>query len=229
MNSDLIYSNLVALVMRKIPQFEVRFKDENRFQRALGFVVGWFNPEYMTEFTTTLFPCVYFPNRPFVVDNSETAWKILAHEYVHLCDTQDSPVLFRLRYLMPQIISILSLLAVLAFWIPWMLLFLVTLIFLIPWPSQGRSSIESRGYAMSLAVDYWTEGTPISKESKDWVTQQFLGWAYYRMGTSKIFETVESITSAIESGAILSGPKSEPYMDVYLMLTALGAVRILRA
>lgn len=219
-----IYTALVGLISRKVPNFEVRFKDESVVQKILGFLLTPFNPAYMTEFTTTFYPRVFFPSRKFVTDNADSAWRVLAHEYVHLCDNRDSPLGFRIRYLLPQLLGVFAVFAFLAFWTPWAWLFLVFTIFLAPWPSSGRSEIELRGYTMSMAVDFWTYGEAPSAAQQEWVVGEFTGWAYYRMGIGDIRRIVAAVDSVV-TGSILSGKASGPYSDVYRMLTALDAVR----
>lgn len=224
-----IYTALVGLITRKIPNFEVRYKNENTIQRILGVLLTLFNSAYMTEFTTTFYPKVYFPSWRFVTDNADSAWRVLAHEYVHLCDNRDSPLGFRARYLLPQLLGVFATLTFLAMWTPWAWLFVVFFAFFAPWPSSGRTAIELRGYTMSMAVDFWTYGAVPSGDQLEWVISEFTGWGYYRMGGAGIRDLVAKAADSIVSGEILTGPGSEPYADVYRMLTALNAVRIARA
>jgi hypothetical protein len=212
---------LVETIRKRIPTFEIRFKDENRFQQVLGFVLRPFNPTYMTKYTTTLYPIVYFPNRLFVERDPEGAWKILAHEYVHLLDTQANPIGFRIRYLLPQLLGTLAILSVFAIWSSWFLLTLVFLAAFFPWSSKGRTELELRGYAMTMAVDYWTgRSRSIPASSKDWIEEQFTGWSYYRMADSGVRTEIDRIAKSIENDEILSGSDSAPYLEVHQLLRA---------
>lgn len=223
-----IYEALVALIATKVPGFQVLFKNESRWQRFLGALVWVFNRKYMTNYTTTLYPRVYFPNREFVENDTTHAWKVLAHEYVHLLDTKASPLGFRVRYLMPQFLALLALGAFGAFWTPWAWFSLIALVALAPWPSAGRTALELRGYAMSMAVDFWPRRIPASTQTKTWVAKHFTGWDYYRMcgNNEKILGKIDEVCKQLESDELLKGPGSEPYLDVYLLFQKLGLIKV---
>lgn len=223
-----IYDALVAFIATKVPGFQVRFKNECRSQRLIGKLAWIFNKKYMTNYTTTLYPRVYFPNREFVEKDPTHAWKVLAHEYVHLLDNKQSPLGFRVRYGMPQLLGLLALGAFGAFWSLWMLFFLVALVAAAPWPSSGRTAIEMRGYTMSMAVDFWPRRVSVNTATKMWVAQHFTGWDYYRMCPSqtKILQKIDEACKRMESDDLLKGPGSEPYLDVYLLLQKLGLITV---
>ena len=222
------YDALVALIAAKVPGFEVRFKNESWSQRLIAKLVWIFNRSYLTNYTTTLYPRVYFPNREFVEKDPTHAWKVLAHEYVHLFDNKARPLVFRVRYAMPQLLALLALGAFGAFWSLWMLFFLVALVAAAPWPSSGRTAIEMRGYTMSIAVDFWPRRVPVSTQTKMWVAQHFTGWDYYRMCPSqtKVLQKIDEACKRMESDDLLKGSGSEPYLDVYLLLQKLGYVQV---
>ena len=75
---------LVAQIQIRIPKFEIRYKDESLFMKFLAVLVWIFNRRFMTDYTTTVAPKVYFPSRAWADANPRRVWKILAHEYVHL-------------------------------------------------------------------------------------------------------------------------------------------------
>jgi len=204
-----------VVCLREVPDFAVRYKDKSWSQRLLGLLSYPFNRKYMTDYITTLYPYVYFPGRPAQSED----WKVLAHEYVHLYDMKRHPLLFRLGYAFPQMLGIFSLGALFAFLTPWALLCLTFLLALAPWPSPGRTDAEMRGYAMSMAVNYWRYGY-VSPVTLDWVTQQFIGWPYYRMawGETLIRMRLDRIVSTLVSGTILTGDDGKPFRDVYAML-----------
>jgi hypothetical protein len=92
-----------------------------------------------------------------------------------------------------------------------------------PWPSRGRTAIELRGYAMTIAVEMWATGG-IRQERLAEIERQFTGWAYYRMWpeTGDVRERLLAIARQVDTGEILKGPGSEPYQDVHRVLDAAG-------
>src|ERR1041384_6490864 len=102
------------------PDFQVRFKDESRLQRFLGFILYPLNPNFLSTYTTTLGSHVYFPSREYYVKDPERSLTILAHEFVHIYDSERD-TLFRLKYLLPQAFILLPLMlyAVLAWGHAW--------------------------------------------------------------------------------------------------------------
>jgi hypothetical protein len=220
-----IYEAMVALIKTRIPGFEVRFKSESWSQRLVALLVFVFNPKYLTGFTTTLSPYVYFPRREFVTANPTSAYKVLAHEYVHLWDTKQRPLGFRVSYMMPQLLALLALGAVGAFWSRWFLLSLVFLLALAPWPSRGRTRAEMRGYAMSMAMNFWRHGS-IDQGTKDYIAVHFTGWSYYRMcpNTRKVQVELDAWAAQISSGEILKGVDKQPFADIYALLQEKGVV-----
>jgi len=102
------YYPLVTALRQEIPGFEIRYKNESKLMKFLGFIL-FFNKHFMTKFTTTLFKKVYFPNRSYVTKNNHRdAYFILRHEAVHLRDAKRFPILFQLTYLLvlPMIFSL---------------------------------------------------------------------------------------------------------------------------
>lgn len=156
----------------------VRYKDESRYMRLLGKVLFW-NPRFMTNFTTTIADTVYFPSRQWVEEDPLRAWSILAHELVHIEDYQNTKPrwLFGVLYGMPQGLASLAILApVLQIW--WLLLFLL---FLAPLPAPWRKNAEMRGYAMTMAAHYWLHGSGILQSQKIGIAENFTGPDYYWM------------------------------------------------
>lgn len=221
------YEALVLMIKAKIPGFEVRFKNESRLQRFIGAIL-FFNRAYMTNYITTLYPHVYFPTRADLEANYGSAWRVLAHEYVHLCDNKVSKLGFRFKYLAPQILAVFSLGAIFAFLSLWFLLALVFLLALAPWPSSGRTWAELRGYTMSLAVDFWPKRILPTQDAKEEVIAHFTGWDYYRMcpNATKVRAAVEEAVQKMNTDALLAGPGSEPYVDVYELLKQNGLISV---
>jgi len=100
----------VEHLRRENPEFKVEFKNESWSQRLLGVLTRSFCPEYMTQFTTTIGSTVYFPSESNYLKDPEGSLIVLAHEFVHVCDAQRDRF-FKLKYLMPQVLVIIPLLA----------------------------------------------------------------------------------------------------------------------
>jgi hypothetical protein len=167
-----------------VPGFKLDWKDKSSFQKLLGAIMKPFNPNFMTSYTTTFYPKVWFPTQAGYESDPARSFTTLAHERVHLLDTMASPLGFRLSYIYPQVLAVPLLLAgaALAFFFGlWSLIaFGLGLACLAPWPSPGRVRLEQRGYAMSMAVVFWLTGE-IPFARKDSIRKQFLSMAYYKM------------------------------------------------
>ena len=100
--------NFEDVIRERVPGFKVAFKDESPSQKVLGFLMQPFNPTYMTKFISTFSPVVYFPSREYYESNPKSSFIILAHELVHLLDTQKAPLWFRASYLFPQILALFA-------------------------------------------------------------------------------------------------------------------------
>jgi hypothetical protein len=211
--SKQLYEKTVAMCRDEIPGFEVRFKSESFTSKLIGILIYVFNREYMTRFTTTRYPRVYFPSREWLAKNYWAATKVLCHEFVHLYDRKRRGSLsFNLRYLSPQFLALGALGALGAFlWLP-MLLCLCFLGFALPWPAPGRVHIERRGYKMSMAINFWRHGS-IKEDQLEWVQKHFVGWNYYKMcwSADSIHKMLYNDRIAIIDGSIFMSPTSKPY------------------
>jgi hypothetical protein len=93
------------VVRKLVPGFRIAYKDETPFQKLLGFFARPFNNGYMSRYTTTFYPVVYFPSKTDYETNIRGSFVVLAHEFIHLLDSAKHPVWFRLSYSLPQILS----------------------------------------------------------------------------------------------------------------------------
>jgi hypothetical protein len=169
----------------------------------------------MVTVTTTLGKTVYFPSRTFVSVTTgwtgyKIAWKTLAHELVHVDDASRLGPLFAFAYATPQIFALLATLAI--FWSKWHLLWLVALL---PIPSPLRAWLELRGYAMSMAVNFWRHGA-ITNETRYWIEGMFTSSIYYWMLPWRAYvrKKLQEKESMIRRGAILRDP-AKAYAIVY--------------
>lgn len=219
--------NFEADIRKSVPRFTIQWKDGSRSQRALGKVL-FFNRQYMTGYVSTFYPKVYYPSKRVYEKNPASSLIVIAHERVHLLDTIRYGWWFKFSYLLPQILVIPGLIAsivCLCFGLKWTSLVfgLIGLAFLLPWPSPWRVRWEKRGYAMTMAVNYWLFGS-ISEKMKQEIRNSFLGWSYYKMSRNQedISSWVADTVADIKSGAICS---DLAYHDVRRFLLSEGLVR----
>ncbi len=106
---------------KEVPGLKIKFKDESWIQRFVGLLTYPFNHRYQ-NYKTTFGKTVYFPTRDSYY-KSDTSYIMLAHEFVHVWDAERDK-LFRLKYVFPQVLVVLPLLAyaVLAWPFTWILL-----------------------------------------------------------------------------------------------------------
>jgi len=226
-NSKELYDALVTSVTRKVPGFKVRFKDECWTQKVVAVLVWIFNRTYMTRYTTTLYPTVYWPSRKALEGDYLHAFRTLAHEYVHLWDRQYRGwVDFNSSYLGPQLYCLLALGALGAFWRLWMLACLIFLPLAYPWPSRGRTSLELRGFSMSVAVAVWLYGAA-TEDAKQSMVSRFTGWDYYRMWPQalEIRVQLDAAEASARDLTLLKGDEGAPFREVYALLKTAGALK----
>ena len=194
-----------------------------------GFFSKPFNPKYMTSFTTTLYPVVWFPDKAYYEKNPEQSFRILAHERVHLVDRKERGFWQQLSYALPQVAAAPLLLigVVLAIFLGWwsLIAFALGLACVAPWPSPWRTYWEQRGYAMSIAVVYWMTGE-FPEAQRIGIKRQFLDWAYFRMSWSEkaIDQWLAETQKGIAEGTLR---EQEPvFEDVYRFLHDRGLTRV---
>lgn len=214
-----------------IPGFRIAYKDEKLGWAdwklwVANLFVSLFNKKFMTGYTTTLYPVVYFVSRQSVQENPLGAFLTLAHEYVHLHDERKRRLVFPISYLMPQILALLSLGALGAFWSWWFLLFLGFLAFLAPWRSPWRAKWEMRGYTMNMMTRFWQLGV-VPASIKDFIVPRFVDLgAYYRMWPDEdaVVAEVERRASLIEAESFLESEEDTSPYEVchFVWLSAQG-------
>jgi hypothetical protein len=154
-------------------------KSDSRLMRFLGKLM-FFNKKFMTRFYTTLGSTIYVPDDFWDDDDAHTV-SVFAHECKHIHDKGRLSIIYEFIYVCPQILALLSLLALLAIWFSnWWLMALLALPLAAPIPSPGRMFIERRGYLMTLACTYWLWGR-VGDHEYDWVSKQFTSGNYYWM------------------------------------------------
>jgi len=208
------FYDLEAVIKERVPDFEIKFKDESRFMKILGKVL-FFNKAFMTHYTTTIGKTVYFPSRALFEQYPGAYFYTLAHEYVHVMDYVQHPVLFTLGYLSPQILALLALFSFLAFINPYFLLFLIALLFAAPIPAPYRTWAELRGYGMSCKVRLWCgeKLEVIQNIIKERYVTAFTTAAYYFMCPFKNY-IINKLLEWTTSDDCLSDA-NPAFMDVY--------------
>lgn len=143
-----LYSELVNNIKKEFPTFEVVEKESSFWMHALyiASLMRFWNPDFMESYVTVMFGKVYMPKR-FI--GSETGYRILRHERIHLLDAKKWPILFELSYLL----------------------------FPLPFIITMRAYWEFRAYCESLTVEAETRGY-VSIATIDFIVKQFTG-SYY--------------------------------------------------
>lgn len=142
----MLFEDAVKLVQQKFP-IKIGYKDQFWLMKLLGKLL-FFNPEFMTSFTTTIGSTTYYPSQNYVKLHPTTAFSVLLHECIHVYDSKRiTSFLFSLAYLFPQILVLLSIpLLLLGHFVP----ALCCLLFLSPIPAYFRMLFEKRAYIVSL-------------------------------------------------------------------------------
>ncbi|MCI4669141.1 MAG: hypothetical protein MRZ79_13480 [Bacteroidia bacterium] len=181
--------------LEKVAPFKIKFKDESWEMHLLNVLVFWFNPGFLTQYTTVIGKTIYFPDKNYIRYNETSAMKTLVHEMVHILDARNQGVgFFALGYLFPQILT----LGVFAFpflgW--WSLLFLI---FALPIPAPFRAESEARAYALDVLLAHPYDHEDILNR----IANLFTSWDYYRMSNSPkwVVERIRYWMDATESGA----------------------------
>lgn len=213
------------LVRLYVPRFKLRVKATSTLIKIIGVLVWPFNKNFMSDFVTTIYPCVYIPDDAFMTHDVKGIISVLFHEMVHLCDRKRQGVWFSLKYLFPQILSVIPILGLLTLaWLSipnkaWVMgsLGLLTALCLMPWPAPWRKNTELRGYTMSMAVMYWThknlpEGMRLSPATCEAVIANFTGWNYYKMWNFK--NSMKREIDGVVRNIRYSELNDQPFLDV---------------
>lgn len=142
------FQDLLTAAQTYFPSLQIKYKDQSWFMKALGKIL-FFNPSFMTSYTTTIGETVYFPNQKFVQIRPISGAVILMHELVHMYDEKKltKPV-FSASYLFPQILVPIFLLML--FFLSWKIVLPLAILCLAPIPAFFRMEYEKRAYMSSL-------------------------------------------------------------------------------
>lgn len=190
-------------------------------------LMSWFfyllgDKTWAKNVTVNLFGQIYMSE---AVRNSSAAWKILAHELVHSAQRKElGNWNFLTLYFSPQFVGVLSLLIVLPFavglslfgdtWWPFVALG-IPILFLPPWPSPDRVTLEVEAYAVNLWLNQLRYGG-IKQDSYTWVISSLTGPTYYWAARSNQ-ATTEQLQKLLDAQITLIGLISsteEPYASI---------------
>jgi len=196
MNSDRELFDRVTKFASSRYDAQIKFKNESGMMKLLGKAL-FFNPKFMTQFVTVIGRTVYFPSREKMEKDPGSTAQVLCHELVHMSDEKAAgSLLFRLSYLFPQWLALLS---ISSFFVgPAGLAFLI---FLFPFPSFFRTFWELRGYAMTDAVRYELTGR---FTRKTWMSKQFTTGSYFFMWpfSKMIMKKIDENRELIKGGKL---------------------------
>lgn len=212
------FQNLVQATQKYFPSLQIKYKTESKWMSWLGKLL-FFNPSFMTSYTTTVGTDVYYPTQQFVKTRPISAAIILLHEIVHMYDSKRlSKLWFGFSYLCPQILALLFIPLMFVSWkiaLPFLLLGA-------PIPAFFRMYYEKRAYLASLYVmnslGKRLKFDPMLDKQKGYFEDQFAGSFYYFMwpfsGLKKDFDVA---VDKINAG---QRPYEDPVFDILDDLSA---------
>ncbi len=207
------YNDLIEVAKTYFPKFQIKFKDQSTLMKVLGKIL-FFNPGFMSTYTTTIGNTIYAPSEKFITDNPGNFEGIIIHECTHMYDNKSLSLLFTLGYLFPQILSLPALL--LLFLLSWKIVLPIFVLLLLPLPAPLRKYFERRAYFVHMyALNKLFQINPILLSTT--FPKYFRTGSYYWMwvfGLDKAFAT-EAI-SIIEDE-----PECKMEPDLYQMVTKL--------
>ena len=159
-------------------------KETSKLLKTVGwlFRVTKINPGFMDHYITTLGDTIYIPEKLMGMDRLQLLG-IVRHECFHGRDEKNHPYTYKLAYMLPQALSLLSVLALLTPVLhnSYLLLSLLFLVFLAPIPSFGRYIIELRAYRNQIMLGELVFGySPAEmQQTKEFICKQLTTSLYY--------------------------------------------------
>jgi hypothetical protein len=203
------FQELVAAAQIHYPSLQIKYKNQSALMKVLGKLL-FFNPDFMTNYITTIGDTVYFPSTSFVSLHPISSEVALCHELVHISDEKTYTIpLFALSYLFPQILAPLALF--LAFYIGWFAL-IPFLLLASPLPAPFRTIWERRAYIAALYVQQGLSkrlsfNPQLATQAADYVAQ-FKTADYYWMSPFG-----NSIQNDFDQAIILINAGQRPFSD----------------
>jgi hypothetical protein len=203
MNHQKILDGSAAYLQKNVGYTEMP-KRSSVFMWILAVILYPFNRRFMSDYTTTIFGRIYWPDN---VDPADR-WRTLWHECVHRKQaTRVGEPWFSLSYLFPLPLAVLALGA---FWSLW---WLCALVFLAPLPAPWRVLWEREAYTITAVCDSLLGVDITTDYYLDYQVQHHTGWGYYKPSwwRSRVTRKVrEDIEYAIR---IVTGEERTDYTD----------------
>jgi hypothetical protein len=180
-DKDIFHSFWDNVILKNFPDAKIVYKDKSLLMKIVYYTIIWiFNRTFMTRYVTVIGTTVYFPSREWLARRYHAVTRIIAHEFVHMVDNEKD-AFQPIKYLSPQIWALFSLFAFLGFANSWFLLFLCTLVFLLPFPSPWRTDYEGNGYAMTMYFTSQEKPDYDAERDAKHLSKQFTTSMYYWM------------------------------------------------
>lgn len=144
---NMSYNALVAKAQTYFPNLQIKYKDQSTLMKVIGKIM-FFNPQFMTDYVTTLGNTVYLPNEQYIVNKPEASINVFIHECTHMYDEKRLGFLYQLAYIFPQILSLVCFL--LMFIVTWKIMLPFGLLMLAPLPAPWRAYFEKRAYFVQM-------------------------------------------------------------------------------
>ncbi len=159
-------------------------KNTSRLMKVISWFLKPFNPRFMDESVTTIGNTIYTPDAFLAEGNPIFLLEVISHESIHVFDFNKHKLTFFLSYLFPQVLALLGFLGVLLSLVllnPWFLLFLVSFIFLAPFPAWWRYTWELRGYRTTIlfARKVWNYSDQAMLGIYSWISETLSKEFYY--------------------------------------------------
>lgn len=203
----IMFNKFLAQLQTEIPEIEVKYKDQSSFMKVLGKIL-FFNPNFMTNYITTIGTTVYFPTEEFVLGKETSAIITLAHEFTHMRDSLKlGKAIFYLSYLFPQILFLVALIA--SFFIHPLFYFLI--LFLLPFPAPFRAKYELKGYQTTILItNEFMKTMGMTEEDRksallrniESIAKEFTSSSYYFMWPFGVKDQLTNYLDTVLSGYI---------------------------
>jgi ABC-type multidrug transport system fused ATPase/permease subunit len=174
--------NIIDNATKYFPTLKIKYKDSSFFMKLLSYIL-FFNKVFMTKYTTTIGPTIYFPSEAFIKLRPISSLNILLHELTHINDSMKfGTFLYSFLYLFPISLFPFMLLFLI---FSWKIALILIILCMLPLPAYFRMHFERRAYFVSLYVinslSKKMDFNPFLEDNKKYFISQFKAPAYYFM------------------------------------------------
>lgn len=208
------FQELSTAAQKYFPALQIKYKSQSWLMRLLGKIL-FFNPAFMTSYTTTIGHTIYYPDQKFIKTRSISSSIILLHELVHFYDQKRvGKLTFAFSYLFPQIlVPVFGLLTLI---ITWKIMLPLMLFCALPIPAIFRMYWERRAYLSSLYVMQLLgkrlHFNPHLKTQEKQFIECFHGSSYYFMWP--FHDINEEFDQVVDKTRIAQRPFNDPVFDM---------------